>query len=858
MSNLKGDLVNQKFYYFLILLLNINNFSFSQSDFNVDRYNQFLQTNKNLTYNGLLSLHDIGTFKTNIKNSPGSILYLDSLEKKFKLTGYEKELLSKHGFVVTERINSIDYRYMLLDIWRKDLPVFITTDAILHALHRSYDNILKYVEVNYLIPKLTELLNQIHSSIPKLESKYSSDSLINRAIHDVDLYLTVPRKLLNDSAQPYYEISKTEIDKFLELIKASGFTKTKFMSESPRNIDFSQFVTRGHYTDARYPQLSNYFKAMIWLGRIEIYLIPPVSEDVAPRDEDIQRQIIVSNLILELIDISNSWNLFNEIEKTISLFVGEQDNVTAVQLKETFKEVNVQSALDLIDFDKINSFQRVLSQKPFSGQKILSQVLSNDPFNPESIKPASSFLIFGQRFVIDSYITSNVVFDRIVNNNRRIERILPSTQDILFALGNSASLQLLKNELEKYHYAPNLAALRYLVDSYDDNFWNSSIYNSWLNSIRTLSPPISRGNLPDFMQTGAWWQQKMNTQLASWTELRHDNILYAKQSYTGWITCSYPYGYVEPIPEFYKSLKTFADKTKEKLLSLPIILPRAIVYLRFFSNIMDTLHAISVKELSGTELTNIEKSFLQRVLFERWGCYTDVDGWYPELLFDVPNLLEGSDKRDYLVADFHTAPSDEFGNAVGYVKHSGTGPINLMIVTTELPGVGIVAFAGPVYSYYEYTTVNFQRLNDDEWKNTYISKSVRPDWVNVYLADANGSSRGEGGKLITSINSGNKPTENSLPENKIVASNYPNPFNPETTIHFNIPFSYSNNLAELTIYDIRGRVIRKLLKEELSAGSYFIKWNGKNDNGITVNSGIYFYNLRVGQKVINGKMNLIK
>jgi hypothetical protein len=858
MNNFKGDLMSPRIYYLLILLLYINSFSFSQSNFNVDRYNQFLQTNKNLTYNGLLSLHDIGTFRSNIKNPPGSILYLDSLERKIKLTVYEKELLSKHGFVVTERIKAIDYRYMFLDIWRNDIPVFITTDAILHALHRSYDNILKYVEVNYLIQRITELLNQLHSSIPKLESRYSSDSLVARTIHDVDFYLTVPRKLLNTSLQPYFESSKTEVDEFLELIKNESFIQIKFLSQSPRNIDFSQFVTRGHYIDNSYPQLSNYFKAMIWLGRMELYLSTPVSEDVAPSVEDIQRQIIVSNLILELIDVSNSWNMFNEIEKTISLFVGEQDNVTADQLKETFNEVNVLSALDLTDLSRIKSFQTLLSQKPFSGQKILSQVLSNAPFNPESIKPASAFLLFGQRFVIDSYITSNVVFDKILYNNRRIERILPSTLDILFALGNSASAQLLKSELEKYHYAPNLAALRYLVDSYDDNFWSSSIYNLWLNSIRTLSPPQNRSNLPDFMQTGAWWQQKMNTQLASWTELRHDNILYAKQSYTGWITCSYPYGYVEPIPKFYGALKTFADKTKEKLSSLPIILPRAIVYLRFFSNIMDTLHTISVKELSGLEFSKEEKSFLKKVLYSVGSCGDHVNGWYPELLFDVPNLLERSDKKDYVVADIHTAPTDEMGIEVGYVKHSGTGPINLMIVTTELPGVGMVAFAGPVYSYYEYTTINFQRLNDDEWKNTYLSKSVRPDWVNVYLADSSGYSRGEGAKLITSINSGTNSTENSLPENQIIVSNYPNPFNPETTIHFNIPFSYANNLAELAIYDIRGRVIRKLLKEELSAGSYFIKWNGKNDSGITVNSGIYFYNLCVGQKVINGKMNLIK
>ncbi|MCB9248138.1 MAG: DUF3160 domain-containing protein [Ignavibacteriales bacterium] len=45
----------------------------------------------------------------------------------------------------------------------------------------------------------------------------------------------------------------------------------------------------------------------------------------------------------------------------------------------------------------------------------------------------------------------------------------------------------------------------------------------------------------------------MNSQLASWTELRHDNLLYAKQSYTGGVTCSYPFSYVEPIPAIFQN-----------------------------------------------------------------------------------------------------------------------------------------------------------------------------------------------------------------------------------------------------------------------------------------------------------------
>src|SRR5690606_16578956 len=132
---------------------------------------------------------------------------------------------------------------------------------------------------------------------------------------------------------------------------------------------------------------------------------------------------------------------------------------------------------------------------------------------------------------------------------------IPSTQDILFAFGNDASIQLLQNELKKYPYSSNLAGLRYLIDGYDNDFWKSSVYTCWLNSIRSLNPPQNRGNLPKFMQTAAWWQKTMNTQLANWAEMRHDFMLYAKQSYGGGNGCSYPYGYIEPVPDLYKKIQ---------------------------------------------------------------------------------------------------------------------------------------------------------------------------------------------------------------------------------------------------------------------------------------------------------------
>ncbi len=139
-------------------------------------------------------------------------------------------------------------------------------------------------------------------------------------------------------------------------------------------------------------------------------------------------------------------------------------------------------------------------------------------------------MLLGQRFVIDSYVNGHVVFDEVRGSaccRRHWMCSFPSET----MRPDNCSFQ----KSRRWDYGRQLAALRYLIDAYDDSFWRETIYNGWLDGIRELNPPDDRTGLPAFMQTAAWWQQKMNTQLAGWAQLRHDNLLYAKQSYTGGI-----------------------------------------------------------------------------------------------------------------------------------------------------------------------------------------------------------------------------------------------------------------------------------------------------------------------------------
>lgn len=188
--------------------------------------------------------------------------------------------------------------------------------------------------------------------------------------------------------------------------------------------------------------------------------------------------------------------------------------------------------------------------------------------------------------------------------------------------------ELLVPELDEYHHSSNLAALRYLVDSHDPAFWDSSIYSMRLDAIRALCPPVNREHPPPFMQTTAWSHQKMNTQSSSWTELRRNSILYAKQSYTPeWVwycrgAC------LEPFPEFYRRLQALADVSHLRFdniaFSHAVLGFEIVSYLGRFSSIIETLETITRKELDGTPLTEEEASFMKEMPFMRvvWGlCY---------------------------------------------------------------------------------------------------------------------------------------------------------------------------------------------------------------------------------------------
>lgn len=96
---------------------------------------------------------------------------------------------------------------------------------------------------------------------------------------------------------------------------------------------------------------------------------------------------------------------------------------------------------------------------------------------------------------------------------------------------------------------------------------------------------------------------------------------------------------------------------------------------------------------------------------------------------------------------------------------------------------------------------------------------------------------------------------NMTPESYTLSQNYPNPFNPTTQIKFTLPV---DSRVDLKVYDILGREVATLMSDELKAGYYTTEWNGRNNSGVMVSSGIYIYRIVAGKFVQTKKMMMLK
>jgi len=243
--------------------------------------------------------------------------------------------------------------------------------------------------------------------------------------------------------------------------------------------------------------------------------------------------------------------------------------------------------------------------------------------------------------------------------------------------------------------------------------------------------------------------------------------------------------------------------------------------------------------LNGEAFSDEEIEFLQRMLFvQEYSGAPPFSGWYADLFYEP----EDAAKIDFIVADVHTQPTDIGGSVVGRILHVGVGKINLGVFIADSPSDDFrqMAFVGPVMSYYEKITGDFDRLTDERWTDLVNSSELpaRPDWVNVYLADYDGNVMTKGRELPAVKFTQTSVQQEINPGEFCLLRNYPNPFNSATTIYYTLP---QDERVNLTIYDVLGQKIVTLADDIQPAGYHTVKWNAGD-----VSSGIYFCRIQAG------------
>ena len=694
---------------------------------------------KNWSAEDLTSAYAV-TFAPNATTDLSTLTHYDVLQaSRLALDAQEAELLGKNGFVITERLGAPTFSYAYNTIYAEDVPVFVSADSVLDAVHRSYDDILVDMEREVMIPALQRYLQGVRANLAR-------EDIPESVRKDVDFFLAVPQSLFVGSAvAPAFagSFDPAELAEFVDAAENAQGEQARELFGFLRRIDFSQFKPRGHYTLS--PELERYFKAMMWLGRTDLRFLE-TDENTGERILR-RRQVEAAFGFRDLMgpEQRNDWDL---IDRIVTAFVGEHDYMTLREIDKLQADLGITSTAELAGVSDEVLTRAILDGK-YGEQRIASQIIRGGGiFEPFPL--SASFALFGQRYAIDSHVFSEVVYDRT-----KI-RVVPNPLDAAFAaFGNDHAASLLKSELEEWKYAPSLGGIRKLADREPESAWQSSLYTLWLGALRELSaqgapagtqaatslapaPATPGSGLPGVAKTEPWARRLLNTQLASWAQLRHDTLLYVKQSYTGAPACEYPDAYVDPYPEFWARLLLYAERGTELLASLDRSSPtltRAATYFERFTQIVSVLERMARHQLTGAAHTAEDIAFINDAIRISSGGSgpPSIQGWYHQLLYHPEEFGD----EDRLVADVHTDPGGELPIPRGpTVLHVGTGYPRLMVVAVDTCS-GKRAYAGPVFAYHEYLAPGLTRLTDEEWRTklTGPTPPENPPWLAPLLAE---------------------------------------------------------------------------------------------------------------------------
>jgi hypothetical protein len=675
----------------------------------------------------LFSLAFAGAVPVKAVFVPSETAYYDRVKNVLGLTQAQENMLSKYGFVTVEVPNMTKFEDFYGElVYKNDLPVIVTTDSVLHMFHVVFDCSLRILENNTFYPILLELTQYAYNASSSEYAATANDgSQKYWAISNSTVYFAVALSLLTNTTINVPPELSDEVAFYLNNINAEDLqfvlAAIWHMPVSPYDVevkyDFTQFKVRGHYLGD--PQLENYFRTMMWYGQFPIF-IPRYNETYSESYEwltphiDDTALVFIRDIMKENQQEYQNWQLLYNVTDAL---IGKSDSINLLSLETALHNVfgDREKYLDLATQGNGPQALRQELSKPEYEQKILSQALVSG--TPGAILPDYPlvFQFMGQRFVPDSYMFQNLCWDKVGYNSTGDRRTLPKGLDVFAVLGSQRAYQLLTPDFNYSSFEDNLNSLKQEFDGLTEENWTYSSYTSWVYALQSLVNSNNTSNYPDFMKNVPWQDEKLNTALGSWAQLRHDTILYAKQTYIPAFLCSYPEAFVEPNPTFYSRMKALAEQTLNAVNMLgPNVNSVVLDSLQTLANYSDTFETISEKELAKEALTPDETSFLQHLAQIICGGLT---GWYPDLLDRIANQADYQTILDAsVICDVATFPPGDI-QYPPQILHVGTGYVYALVTLFPLPNGTLVAAVGPVFSYYEFPLIGTKRLNDNDWKN---------------------------------------------------------------------------------------------------------------------------------------------
>ena len=667
---------------------------------------------------------------------------------KVYLSKEAKGLLRQNGFVVTP-----GYKDEIYDVYSeyKELnqPIFLTTDAVLHTSHIFFDYLLRILEIEKLYDAAAELTDgMLDLSIKQYHE--AKDAEIKEAARLNIGFFAVAKKQFNPEYEASFNLDdlvKKEIGnikahtglRFRELLT---YVKNPTLMTTPYAYeDYSQYVPRGHYT--RNEKFKRYFKTLMWYGRIDFKLKTGKEEPAITHGRKMSLQALL--MVDALLKDEGTYRLWKKVYEPTVYFVGKTDDLSVDDYIKLMKEVfPAGGTVDKYqDKTKLAEFiETAIKLRP-------PKILSGAAFVEEGEFSISSaaFRFMGQRFIPDSYMFQELVYG--IKGGKEVlkykgetkpftmefipnvgpARAFPRGLDILSVLGSKRALEILEKEGDTHYeyYYDQLNKLREEFVSKTEEEWKENLYWRWLYCLVPLLEESRSENLPGFMQNVAWIDKELQTALGSWTELRHDTILYAKQSYTMMARGmpqepEFTYGYVEPYPEVYKRIEEMMRDLRSNLEVLGITPEGIAEKIKSFENLLAKLKTISEKELMQKPLTEEEYKLIGNI-----GANLASMKRFPSEI--MKKITSGTDEKIDLIADVHTDPNTK------QVLEEGVGsPFDIWVIVED--GKGKRLCRGAVFSYYEFKHPMKDRLTDEKWQEMEEKKKrpPQPDWLKSFIA----------------------------------------------------------------------------------------------------------------------------